>query len=217
MPSRKKTAIGLITTCITALTVASCGGGGGGGGGGSSSGDGSNDPGYTTFQLERDSLDTGDITNASVTVYDINPQGVVLKFYYPLSLRFLPNSAFIYTGNSETPEAVTPIGATTEEGRYLVFFLSPAPDGEPNQRTVQINLKAVSGDQEAFLEIDLDNNDPTIPDSYEFNAGKPNFTAIDRFNVDIGGKPAGTPTPVGTGTAAPGGTTTPAATATPAT
>lgn len=213
MPSPKKSTIGLATTCIAAITVASCGVGGGGGGGGGGD-ESENYPGYTSFQLERESLDTGDITESSVTVHDINPGGVILKFFYPTSLRFLPNSAFMYTGNSTSPEAVTPIGATTEEGRYLVFFLSPVPEGQPNQRTIQINLKAVAGDLEAFLEIDLDNNDPTIPDAYEFNAGKPNFTAIDRFNIDIGGKPAGTPTPLGTGT--PAGTATPAATATPA-
>lgn len=79
-------------------------------------------------------------------------------------------------------------------------------------------MRATGGDPSSYIEVDLDNNDPTIPDDWEFNSKDPQFYSDDRWNISIAGTPVATPTPAATGSATPAatGSATPAATATPA-
>lgn len=206
----------LLILCAIALTIASCGGGGGGGG--SSSGEDSNYPGYTDFQVERDSLDSGDFTNVTLTVYDINPNGIFVKFHYPYSLRFQRGTAITYSGDAQTWTATAPFdSATTSDGRYLVFTVSPPPADETNRVGISFTLQATSGDPSAYIEVDLDNNNPKVPDNVEFNPKDPQFYSDDRWNIGINGTPVVTPTPAATGSAtpAPSGSPTPGPTATP--
>jgi hypothetical protein len=188
------------------LTVASCGGGGGGGG---SEAEG-NYPGYTEFHVERDSLDSGDLTDVTVTVFDINRNGVFLKFHYPSSLAYRSGSAIMHTGDADSWTTTSPFDATsTGSDKYLVFTVFPPPDDQTNRVSIGFTLRAVSGDPSAYVEVELDNNDPALPDNEEFNDSYPQFSSDDRWNISIAGTPAATPTPGATGS------TTPAATATP--
>lgn len=199
-----------------ALTAASCGVGGGGGGGSEDS----NYPGYTDFQVERDSLDSGDLTSVTLTVYDINKDGIFLKFHYPGSLAFQSGSAMTYSGDMQSWVPTAPFDSTTtDSGKYLVFRVYPPPQDETNRVGISLTMRAVSGDPSAYIEVDLDNNDPSIPDELEFNDRDPQFSSDDRWNIGIQGTPAATPTPATTGSAtpAPSGSATPAATTTPST
>ena len=186
--------------------MASCGGGGGGGGD-----EGANFPGYTEFYVERDSLDSGDLTDVTVTVFDINRNGVFLKFHYPSSLAYRSGSAITHTGDSDSWTTTSPFDATSNEtGKYLVFRVSRPPEDETNRVSIGFTLRAVSGDPSAYVEVDLDNNDPALPDEKEFNDTFPQFSSDDRWNISIAGTPAATPTPEATGSATPAATATPA-------
>lgn len=224
MPVGSRTLVRSLILTAAVIAVASCGVGGGGGGGGSDSSE--NYPGYTDFQVERDSLDSGDLTDVTLTVYDINPNGIFVKFHYPASLRFIAGSAMSYSGDAQTWQTTAPLAATTiGTEKYLVFTVFPPPTDQTNRVTLSFTMKAVSGDPSAYLEVDLDNNDPNIPDNLEFNSNDPQFSSDDRWNISIGGAGAPTPTPPATGSAtpapsgsatpAPSGSATPAATGTP--
>jgi hypothetical protein len=229
MPPRALTALKYLLICSAmALTVASCGVGGGGGGGGSDSANDGNYPGYTDFQVERDSLDSGDLTDVTLTVYDINQDGIYVKFHYPPSLRFIPGSAITYSGDAQSWSATAPFdSATTSNGKYLVFRVSPPPEDQTNRVGIGFTMRATGGDPSSYIEVDLDNNDPTIPDGLEFNSKDPQFYSDDRWNISIAGTPIATPTPAATGSAtpapngsatpAPSGSATPSTTDTPAT
>ncbi len=187
---------------IAAATACGMGGGGGGGGGGGSDTANSNYEGYIDFQLEKDSLDSGDLTQVSLTVYDMNPNGVILKFHYPEALRLVRGSGVLYVGNDGYSQQIFADAEETVDGsRYLAYFLFPKDMDNGNQQTVVFDLKAIAPDASAYIEVDLDNNDPNIPDRKEFSAEDPQFTNIDRFNVGIVGTPLATPTPEGTASA----------------
>lgn len=187
---------------IAAATACGMGGGGGGGGGGGSDTANSNYEGYIDFQLEKDSLDSGDLTQVSLTVYDMNPNGVILKFHYPEALRLVRGSGVLYVGNDGYSQQIFADAEETVDGsRYLAYFLFPKDIDNGSQQTVVFDLKAIAPDASAYLEVDLDNNDPNIPDSKEFSAEDPQFTSIDRFNIGIVGTPLATPTPEGTASA----------------
>lgn len=196
----------LLIPVAIGLTIASCGGGGGGGGEAES-----NYPGYVEFHVERDSLDSGDLTDITATVLDINRDGVFLKFHYPASLAYRSGSAIMHSGDAESWTTVTPFdAATVGTDKYLVFRVSRPPEDDNNQVSIGFTLRAVSGDPSAYVEVELDNNDPSIPDELEFNDSYPQFSSDDRWNISISGPPAPTPTPVATGSATPAATGTPA-------
>lgn len=205
-PRTPKALLSLILLVGASLAV-SCGVGGGGGGGGEG---GTNYPGSESdFLVERDSLDTGDITQVRLMVSDINRNGAILKFRLSKSLKYMRNSAQAISGDAENYRLVTPSEASDSDGRYLAFFIRRPPEDEKNYYYVAFNVKAVSGDSQAFIEVDLDNNDPNTPDSREFSSTNPQFSSIDRWNIDIAGAGGATPTPTASGTPTAKGTATP--------
>lgn len=196
-----KTIRRLLVPVAIGLTMASCGGGGGGGGGGGAE---SNYPGYVEFHVERDSLDSGDLTDITVTVTDVHRDGVFLKFHYPSSLAYRSGSAIMHSGDEESWTMTSPFDAASNGAdKYLVFRVSPPPEDQNNRVRVGFTLRAVSGDPYAYVEVELDNNDPSLPDNLEFHDSSPQFSSDDRWNISIAGTPAAT------------GSATPAATATP--
>ena len=199
----------LLIPVAIGLTIASCGGVGGGGGGGGGSAE-SNYPGYVEFHVERDSLDSGDLTDITATVADINHDGVFLKFHYPSSLAYRSDTAIMHSGDADSWTVTAPFdSATNGTDKYLVFRVSRPPEDQTNRVSIGFTLRAVSGDPSAYVEVELDNNDPSIPDNLEFSDSYPQFSSDDRWNISIAGPAAPTPTPAATGAATPATTATP--------
>jgi hypothetical protein len=200
--------------------LASCGGIGGGGGGGGSS---ANYEGDLYLEVERDHIDSGDLNRITVEVANLNPSGSVLKFRISRSLRFVANSAVFFPGRDERRTVTPDVVDSTEYERYIVFFLDPREAIDEDYVSMQFTLRAVAGDEDGFIEVDLDNNDRTIQDGREFSADNAKFTAKDRRSIYIepdSSMPTATPTVAASGTAGSGSgssTPTPAATATAST
>lgn len=197
----------LLTSFVSLLT--SCGGIGGGGGGGSSS---ANYEGDLYLEVERDHIDSGDLNRISVEVANLNPQGSVLKFRISRSLRFVSKSAVFFPGRDERRSVTPDVVDSTEYERYIVFFLDPREAIDREYVSLQFNLRAVAGDEDGFIEVDLDNNDTTIADRREFSVENAKFTAKDRKSIYIepdSSATNATPTPVASGTPAPTSTPSP--------
>lgn len=192
----------LLGLSLSAATV-SCGGGGGGSGSSSP-----NYPGDLSFRVERSQIDPGDKNRVYVEIDNLNSSGAILKFRYPNALRYVPNSAWFFRGMDEAVH-VAPYDETSLDGdRYLVFFLYPSSAINDSFITLEFDLKAVKSNSDAFIEVDLDNNDQGVPDSIEFRPSDPRFSALEKWDVEIEGQSTDvTPTPATTGT--------PSATATP--
>jgi hypothetical protein len=185
-----------LALALTLLATA-CGGGGGGGGGGNDS----NYAGNIVIDLERDHIDSGDLTRVALEVVDINPKGAIMKIRLSKSLRFVANSAVMFPDRKEERPTAPDKRADTDNERFLVFFIDPRDALGGDFMSLAFNLKGTSGDKHGFIEVDLDNNDPNIPDSKEFDAAAPRFTAKERRSVHIEGdsiEPTPTATPVGT-------------------
>jgi hypothetical protein len=108
----------------------------------------------------------------------------------------------------------------TDYERYVVFFLEPEQAIGGDYVSIRFTLKAIAGDEDGFIEVDLDNNDPNVADSREFKPSAARFTAKQRRSVYVepeSSAPTPTPgaettgTPTGTGTPTPAATTTPGA------
>lgn len=182
--------------CVISIgcLIASCGVGGGGGGGGGSD---ANHEGDVSVDLERDNLDSGDLSRVNVEVRNLNPDGAILKFRSSRSLRYVKNSAIRFPRRDEERRITPYKDASTDNERYLVFFLYPDDAIDGDFISIQFDMKATTGDNDAFMEVDLDNNDQNVADSKEFSVDSPRFSALQRFDIFIAPDASqGTPTPV---------------------
>ena len=191
------------------VLVASCGGIGGGGGGGSTV----NYEGDFYLDLERDHIDSGDLNRISVEVANLNPEGSILKLRISRSLRYVTNSGVLFPDRDEERAVAPDELASTDSERYIVFFLDPRDAIGGDYISLKFTLRAVAGDEDGYIEVDLDNNDPSIPDSREFSGDNARFTAKERRSIFIepdSSEPVSTPTPATSGTPGSGsGTATP--------
>ena len=176
-------AILVATTTALSAAIASCGGGGGGG---SDDGSGTaNYPGSLTLSVERDRIDSGDMDRVRIEINDLNPAGAILKFHYPNSLRYVENSAILFPDREEQSD-ISPYDEVSIDGeRYLVFFLYSSSALNDAFISLEFDLKATKSNSEAYVEVDLDNNDLNILDSLEFKASSPRFTALERWDIVI--------------------------------
>ncbi len=198
LPARMLTVAPALATLMAAVCVGSCGGGGGGGGGSSSS---PNYAGNLSFSVERDRIDPGDKTRVYAEINDLNPSGAILKFHYPTALRYVPGSATLFPDRDEETRVTPFIEATADGQRYLVFFLYPSAAIDDSYISLYFDLKAVRSNPDAYVEVDLDNNDSQVPDSSEFRIADPRFSALERWDVVVEGQSTDpTPTPAPTGT-----------------
>jgi hypothetical protein len=181
----------LATTTWSLLAVgAACGGGGGGGGP-----QASNDRGDVSLSLETSSVDSGDLCRARVEIYNPNPSGVILKIRFPTTVRYSKSSAVLFP-NEEEERPISPSFQATYEGfRYLVFFLSNDEIRYGDYSALELNLKASLPDPAALISVDIDNNDPNIPDNQEFDDKRPQFYSVEEVELEIRGEPRPTPTP----------------------
>lgn len=186
----------------TAMLLGSCGGiGGGGGGGGSDSGSSPNYAGSLSFSVEKSKIDPGDKDRVFIEIHDLNPAGAILKFHYPSALRYVSNSARLFPDRDEETGFPPYDEATLDGQRYLVFFLYPSAAIDDTYISLEFDLKAVRSNPDAYIEVDLDNNDLQIPDSREFSASDPRFSALEKWDVVVEGQSTDpTPTPAPTRT-----------------
>ncbi len=197
LPTRIPTLASALATLLVALCVGSCGGGGGGGGSSSSP----NYAGSLSFSVERDRIDPGDKTRVYAEINDLNPSGAILKFHYPKALRYVSGSATFFPDRDEETRVTPFIEASADGQRYLVFFLYPSAAIDDSYISLEFDLKAVRSNPDAYIEVDLDNNDAQVPDSNEFRIGDPRFSALERWDVVVEGQSTDpTPTPAPTGT-----------------
>lgn len=183
---------------LLATTLTSCGGGGGGGG------SDTNFAGDLSLDLERDNLDSGDLTQVKIEVRHLNENGAILKIRSSTSLRYVRNTAVLFPNRDEELRVSPSTDQATENERYLVFFLSSEDAFGGDFIQLELTMKATKGDDDAFIELDLDNNDPNIPDSKEFSISNPRFSAVVERGVYIArdaSEPTPTPEPSGTATA----------------
>ncbi len=188
--------IAILVAATTALSaaIASCGGIGGGGGG--DGGGTANYAGSLSLSVERDRIDSGDKNRVRIEINDLNPDGAILKFHYPNSLRYVGNSAILFPDREERSD-ISPYDEVSINGeRYLVFFLYPSSALNDVYISLEFDLKATKSDSEAYVEVDLDNNDLNILDRLEFKASSPRFSALERWDIVIEGESTDpTPTP----------------------
>jgi hypothetical protein len=201
-----------IICILFALTsvITACGGGGGGG-----STSTPNDPGALSLWIERGKIDSGDLCHVRVDIREPNSNGVILKIRFPTSIKYSEGSAVLFAGDDGARWVTPTFSETVDTFRYLIFFLRARPGDLGGHLALELDVKGIKGDRNASIAVDLDNNDPNVPDAREFDPRRPRFSALEERGITItddseGATPSddsssGTPTPTPSATENTGG------------
>ena len=168
-------------------SLISCGGGGGGTG----------EPDYSgsadaSVQSTPSKIDTGDSTEVSIEVSNVNPNGIALKIRYPNGLQYVPSSAKLLTEDKEVD--LTPtfhLAAPSEPRMYLVFYLKqrsfrPAGQQYTGQTgTVVLQLVGMGAVDGGEIEVDPDVDDRSVDNAVEFNVNLPQFVPESSAGITV--------------------------------
>lgn len=200
-----------LSTLFALISVITACGGGGGGGGASTP----NDPGALSLWIERGKIDSGDLCHVRIDIREPNSNGVVLKVRFPTSIKYSDGSAVLFAGDDGARWVDPAFSETVDTFRYLVFFLRTRPGDLGGHLALELDVKGIKGDRDATIAVDLDNNDPNVPDAREFDPRRPRFSALEERGITItddsegSASPddtsSGTPTPTPTATTSTGG------------
>ena len=180
-----------IATSLFASLALGCGGGGGGG-------DSFVGAAEVNLTVSPNSIDTNDRARVTIRIKNVIDNGILLKVRFSPKLSYAVNTSKLKLDNEDTTTPSEPtVTAESSSWKYLVFFLSRAQFGdtsngsstsdqtasEPASLTFEIigNGKLVDG----IIEADADVNDPTVPDSQEFNVSSPGFESQSDASIQV--------------------------------
>lgn len=171
-----------INTLVLLFSFGGCGGGGGG------SGSGFIGAAETSISASPSAIDTGDRTEITVHISQVNKNGIALKLRYPPSLQYVVDSSLLIVNSSEVEIAPT-VHNTKDSKTYLVYYIPQSnfgTDGK-DEGDVTVFLEGASAASEAKVEVDADVDDPLISNDSEFNIDEPEFAAEDEATLEIQG------------------------------
>lgn len=176
----------LYLSLILCSSVFGCGGGGG-----------SSDPTYSgsadvSIQATPSKIDTGDRTEVSIEVSNVNANGIALKIRYPNGLQYVPSSAKLLTEEKEADLTPTVnVAAPGEPQMYLVFFLkqrSFRPTGQQytgQSGTVALQFVGLGAVDGGTIEVDADVDDHSVDNTVEFNVNQPQFVPASSAKITV--------------------------------
>jgi len=179
----------VICLFIGVTTSAICGCGGGGGGSSDSDYSGSADASvYTTPSR----IDSGDRTEVSIDISNVNPNGIALKIKYPSGLQYVPSSAVLLVDEKEVKlQPTVNVSASNEPAVYLVFYLKQRqfrPTGQEytgQTGTVVFQLVGMGPVDGGEIEVDPDVDDRAVDNAVEFNVSQPHFVAESSAGITV--------------------------------
>ncbi|NMC62000.1 MAG: hypothetical protein GYA55_02405, partial [SAR324 cluster bacterium] len=162
-----------ISCLLIACTILStCGGGNGGG---------SSDykaAAETVISVVPGSIDPGDRSLVSVRIWDVHPDGILLKVRFPLGLSYVKNSGQFEIHSVR--EIKNPIeNVSDSENTYLVFFFSGSTFGDNGKDTgtLKFEIQATKASIEGEVEVDPVIRDLSVPADEQFDISNPLFGA----------------------------------------
>lgn len=166
---------------LSCLVVIGCGGGGGG--------EDTVDSGIATVRIRNtpNLIDIGDTTFVTLDVYDIIDDGsIILKIQAPEGLNYLLGSSSIELGGSQVirdPDMV--FNSATDRSNYLVYFVSKFELQERNNLTLRFQLTGENPVANGAIGVDVDLDNPNIPNANEVEVENPKFSAEDETAIKV--------------------------------
>jgi hypothetical protein len=172
--------LGRIILLFALLTLTGCGGGGGGG-------DDFIGAAEVSLDVEPRTIDTVDRMRVRTTIFNVNENGIALKFRFPIGLAYVEDSASVQLDDNGSLAIKPRDNQSTEEFTYLVFYLPQDYFGNDGReaREFEMQLVASAEIESGQVEVDPDIDDPQTKNSEEFDIENPGFGAEDAVSIRV--------------------------------
>ena len=160
---------------IPALTA--CGGGGGGG---------SDFVGaaQVSIDVNPSRIDIGDRARVTTDIFDVHPDGIILKFKMPLGVGYVRDSGLITVDGDD--HSIDPDENQSDGNfRYLVYFFSQDDFGSDHEGQVQFEIEGKEEVADGEVQVDPDVDNVRIPNDQEFDINSPEFGAEDADSIEV--------------------------------
>jgi len=171
--------LSLIFLSLVLLSASSCGGGGGAG----------NDF-FVAATIDIDaypeSIYVGERTIITTYIDDVCANGVVVKFRYPQSLHYVPETAFL-----DIDGQIVDIGplfnglSRKDYYNYLVFVFPQETFGKHRNGKLFFHLEAAKMNNAARVAVAATMRDTNLPDTQQFNINDPKFGSDTEVTIRI--------------------------------
>lgn len=163
-------------------------------GGGDDAGPGSSGAAEVSVTTSPKTIDVQDRTMTRIRLADVNRNGIVVKIRFPSKLEYVSGTSYLKV--EEEDRDVNP-DVSVQDGskRYLVFFFprsyfGDVPDSEDEDEgseTGELRLELVGRERlsSGTIEVDVDVDDPTIPNSSEFTLDNTAFQAESDASIEV--------------------------------
>lgn len=164
------------------------------GGGSSNSSFGGGGAALVAITTNPSKIDVQDRTMVKITLKEVNRNGIAVKVRFSNKLEYAPNTSFLRV-SGEDKKLEPDFNLRDGNRRYLVFFLKRSFFGEVPQSD---DITTVSEDgelrfeltgkerlQNSKIEVDVDVDDPTIPNKDEFSADNPGFQSEAEASISV--------------------------------
>ncbi|MCB0330754.1 MAG: hypothetical protein KDD70_13865 [Bdellovibrionales bacterium] len=169
----------LFLSVLSFLVLSSCGGGGG-----------NDDEAFSggarvVISLTPSNIDVGDRTRITIQVFDVNEDGIIVKLNYPDALSYVEETASLEVDGDESDITPDVDVAGDDEDRFLVFFLSEDDFDRDAEGTIRVELQANDSVNDGEISVDIDVDDPQIPNESEFSVDSPQFQPEDTVTIEV--------------------------------
>ncbi len=187
----------LFAVCIASFFLITCGGGGGG----------SDFPAAAEVKIHvrPNKIDPGDHLLATILVWNVRPEGILLKIRYPENIAYVENSGR-FAINGEVYGLMPALIESDGTNVYLIYSFNQSDFGEhgQDQATITLELEAMNGGVDGKVEVDPFVREPGKSVEEQFDIANPLFGPKDGDVVKVSGTPVpATATPTEIPTAAP--------------
>ena len=171
-----------ISILILCFALTSCGGGGGGG-------DQITPPplvgAHVEIALSNDTIGVGDRFRTTVTLSDVDDNGVIVKIRFPSALFYIIDSS-VLTADGESMAIEPFVGPrTTSSETVMAYYFPRSAFGGSTEGELVFNFRGGSVLESGKIEVDEDihNPDKTLPQ--QFSIRNPLFSAEDSKDITV--------------------------------
>ena len=169
---------------LVAISVLLACGGGGGGGSSEFLGEGG-----VTIDADPTGIFIGDRLRIESDLFDVPDGGIVVRYRFPTSLRYVRNSATLEGAGAEVAIAPT-YNVSSGTSTYLVFVIDLDDLSEDRSGRLVFALHGATAADNAIIEADPDFRRANRSDEDQFDIDNPEFATGIRIGVDIEASPS---------------------------
>jgi hypothetical protein len=158
--------------------LTACGGGGGG------DDEDFAGAGNASMRVTPTTIDIGDRAQIRIEISQINEDGIIVKIRMPEGIRYVPDTAQLLVDGDETD--LTPDrDVLVDDDVFVVFFLEQEDFDDDFRGVLELQIKGLEKVSSGDIEVDIDVDDPLIPNDIEFDPEEPEFQAEDSVTISV--------------------------------